>query len=142
MGVDATYISGASDRGFGLMIWEDQGYYIDLEITTWQVYGMLFYNKKDGFWYFANDEMDKFLPSRSLRAGRLTNHIEVEVNLKEKNVIIGINGKIVKSVVLKGNPGPGRVGLVVGLHSLGVSFDNFYFEGVPVTLPGSPGDNG
>jgi hypothetical protein len=39
MGVDATFKDGYTDRGFGLLLWEENGNYVDVEISTWQVYG-------------------------------------------------------------------------------------------------------
>src|SRR5690242_9578065 len=47
MSVDATYLSGSSDRGFGFVLREENGDYIDLEITTWQYYGVWGYRAKD-----------------------------------------------------------------------------------------------
>jgi hypothetical protein len=69
--------------------------------------------------------------------------VEVVVSKNEenqKNLQIFINGREVKNMIIEN--GPGRVGLNVGLHSLGVTFDNFYFEGIPVYLPGQSGNNG
>lgn len=145
MEVDVTYVSGASDRGFGFVLWENDGYYIDLEITTWQTYGVWFYDKDEGkswnAWYYIMDKPTK--RSGNIRAGKLTNRIAVEVENRggERLATISVNGKVLQSN-LELKVGPGRVGLVVGLHSLGVSFDNFYFEGIPLKAPRSSGGSG
>lgn len=145
MEVDVTYVSGASDRGFGLLLWENDGYYIDLEITTWQTYGIWFYDREKGnswnAWYYLMDK--PFMNSGGIRPGKLTNHLVAVVkNQDDKRLAtITVNGKpLQKNLELK--VGPGRIGFVVGLHSLGVSFDNFYFEGIPLKSPQSSENNG
>lgn len=46
---------------------------------------------------------------------------------RRKSILsIHINGQPVNTAEIPAESG--RVGLVVGLHSLGVVFDNFYFE--------------
>jgi hypothetical protein len=145
MGVEATYRTGASDRGFGLVLWEYKNNYISLEITTWQVYGLWYHDaeKADSWesWYYLFEK--PYLPTSSLRSGRQTNQVEVIVSKNDENqkiLQILINGREVKNMIIEN--GPGRVGLNVGLHSLGVTFDNFYFEGIPFYLPGQSGNNG
>lgn len=144
MGVDVTYMTGASDRGFGLVLWERDGYYVDVELTTWQVYGAWYYDKDEGIsgraWKTVTGK--GFVLSGLLRPGRQTNRVEVVVEQQDgkRMATVYINGKKAESFEMYG--GPGRVGLVVGLHSLGVAFDNFTFEGMPVSLPGSPENNG
>lgn len=145
MEVDATYVSGASDRGFGLALWENEGYYIDLEITTWQTYGVWFYDKDEGkSWNAWSYLIDKpFKNSGSIRPGKLTNRIAVVVESRggQRLATISVNGKTLESN-LELLVGPGRVGFVVGLHSLGVSFDNFYFEGIPLKPSSASGRSG
>lgn len=139
LAVEVVFATGASDRGFGLILWEDSGYYIDFEITTWQTYGFWFYNPENG----GNlNAWSSLLPTgyertSLIRPGRLSNQLEVVVKnvAGQRMAVISINGKQLPPVELK--VGPGRVGFVVGLHSLGVSFDNFFFEATPL----SPADN-
>ncbi len=147
MSVDATYVTGPSDRGFGLVLREDNGSFIDLEITTWQVYGVWLYDSKEGgSWDAWHELLPKgYVPTGQLHPGLLTNHIAVEVSAsdtkKDTDVInISINDSPVKMLEIPS--GAGHVGLVVGLHSLGVSFDNFHFEGMPIQTPESPSQNG
>jgi hypothetical protein len=122
MSVDAWYVEGASDRGFGLMLRHmDDKSFIDIEITTWQVYGI---------WHFdPNNGWDTGYPyswvKGGLKPGRATNHIEVTMDGAKGSLSISINGVHRLSDV---PPGRGQVGLVVGMHSLGVAFDNFHFE--------------
>jgi hypothetical protein len=143
MSVDATFISGVSDRGFGLVLREANGDYIDLEITTWQLYGVWFYDKKaGGAWKAWHSLLSKaYLPTGALNAGLHTNHIAVYVHSSDTNrqqdlIEISLNGRLLNTVQIPRSAG--HVGLVVGLHSIGVAFDNFHFEGFPL----QPGDSG
>jgi hypothetical protein len=144
MSVDITFSSGGSDRGFGLILREYHGAYIDLEISTWQYYGMWFFSPKDDTGWRS------ILPggytfSNALKPGKLTNHVEVKVQQSntdaEKDIVfIYINGRRINTVEIPASSG--RVGLMVGLHSIGVFFDNFFFEGFPSNLLPSPELNG
>lgn len=126
MGVDATFVDGYTDRGFGLVLREQNGSYLDVEITTWQYYGA---------WIFDNDKKqwgafftDGWKPTGSLNPSAQTNRLETELVSKDgkDTITIRINGDVVSTIT--SDTFSGRVGLVVGLHSLGVIFDNFYFE--------------
>lgn len=131
LGVDATFKDGYTDRGFGLALWEAGGDYVDVEITTWQVYGGWIYEKSTNGWGNLLGG-DPWKLSGSLYPSYGTNRLEVEaIPQGEKSKLsIYINGQLVNSVEVPAISG--RVGLMVGLHSLGVIFDNFYFEGEPV----------
>ncbi len=135
MAVDVRYIEGPSDRGFGFVLAEADGSFVDFEITTWQVYGSWFYDKSGGdassAWSDAIDSRGLY-PTGYLKAGRITNHIEVDAtaNGDQTNYEFRINGHSVRQIELPITGG--RVGLMVGLHSLGVAFDNFSFVGKPI----------
>ena len=131
MGVDATFIDGYTDRGFGLLLREDRGTYIDLEITTWQVYGSWFFNSEKKSW--GSLLTNGWQPTGSLYPGTGTNRVEAEIASSggKSNISIKINGQLINTTTMPAVTG--RVGLVVGLHSLGVRFDNFYFEGYTTT---------
>ena len=130
MGVDATFKDGYTDRGFGLILREENGNYVDVEITTWQVYGAWVYSKSTNAWGNLLGG-DPWKLSSSLYPSYGTNRLEVEVTSQgeEGKLSIYINGQLVNSAEMP--TVSGRVGLMVGLHSLGVVFDNFYFEGEP-----------
>lgn len=130
MGVDATFIDGYTDRGFGLLLREVNGSFVDVEITTWQVYGVWFYDKQYNNWGGLLES--GWAPTGNLRPGANTNRLEVEVTSSggKSTINIRINGQLVKNATMPAVSG--RVGIVVGLHSLGVLFDNFYFEGFPL----------
>ncbi len=137
MSVDATFISGVSDRGFGFVLREWDGNFIDLEISTWQLYGVWFYNPEGGdAWSAWSSLLSKsYLPTGYLHPGVIENHIDVEVIAsdanKEKDLIkISFNGTLLNTIEIP--KGSGQVGLGVGLHSIGVAFDNFHFESMPV----------
>lgn len=143
MGVDATFVDGYSDRGFGLIVREEDGSYMDVEITTWQVYGSWFFNNDKNLWSYLLNE--GWMETGTLLPGTATNRVEIELTSSGGKSTINtyINGQLVSSPTM--DAVRGRVGLVVGLHSLGVNFDNFYFEGYTTqesennTLPGQSG---
>lgn len=130
MGVDATFVDGYTDRGFGLLIREENGSYVDVEITTWQVYGAWLFDTDRNIW--GSLLPDGWKPTGNLRPSAATNRLEVELTSSEgtSTIQIKINGQLVDTTEMVAVTG--RVGLVVGLHSLGVVFDNFYFEGYPL----------
>jgi len=134
MGVDATFQDGYTDRGFGLILREEQGSFVDIEITTWQVYGAWVYDKSANAWgnLFGGDPWKL---TGSLYPSYGTNRLEVQVTSQggKSMVSIFINGQPINTIEMPAISG--RVGLVVGLHSLGVIFDNFYFEGYTTPLP-------
>lgn len=144
MGVDATFIDGYTDRGFGLLLREQDGSYVDAEITTWQVYGIWSFDKQKNTW--GSFLTDGWSLTGNLRPGAATNRLEVEVTSSKgiSTMNIRVNGELVSSPTM--NAVSGRVGLVVGLHSLGVIFDNFYFEGYTIQSPNDdqavPGQSG
>jgi len=130
MGVDATFADGFTDRGFGLLLKEENGNYIDIEITTWQVYGAWVYDKSFNSWKGLLGG-DPWKLSGTLYPSYGTNRLEVEVTTEgnSSTLSIFINGQPINTAQMPS--AVGRVGLVVGLHSLEVTFDNFYFEGKP-----------
>jgi len=130
MTVDATFAEGASDRGFGLLLRENDGTFIDLEIATWQVYGVWHFDATKGNSWSAWDK--SYTPGGwvmgGLKAGRQTNHIEVSMKSTESGstLYINMNNRAKRTIELPS--GKGQVGLIIGMHSLGVTFDNFTFE--------------
>ena len=140
MGVDATFKDGYTDRGFGLILRENNGNYADVEITTWQVYGAWTFDKSTNLWGKLLGG-DPWKPSGSLYPSYGTNRLEVEVTSQggTSTLSISINGQLVNTAQMPAVSG--RVGLVVGLHSLGVVFDNFYFEGYPISQPSNNNSN-
>lgn len=139
MGVDATFVDGYTDRGFGLLLREINGNYIDVEITTWQVYSAWVFNKEKNTWGSLFTEGWK--PTGSLRPAAQTNRLETEITSSggKSTINIRINGDLVSTTTIDAFTGR------VGLHSLGVIFDNFYFEGYPLQRPDGdtvPGQSG
>ena len=143
MGVDVTFVDGYTDRGFGLVLREQNGNYADVEITTWQVYGAWTYDKSLNAWGNLLSG-DPWKLSGSLYPSYGTNRLEVEITSQggTSTLSIRVNGQLINTAEMPAMSG--RVGLVVGLHSLGVVFDNFYFEGDPVSQPSNdnPGTQG
>ena len=125
MAVDAKWIEGQADRGFGLLTRYNNDNIDTLEITSLQFWGYFSYNRHQKSWdAYAFDFTGLLKPSTQV------NRIEflVEpVNNNTANIFIRINEKnaqIYYNQPVKRN----QVGLVVGFHSIGVSFDNFEFE--------------
>lgn len=143
MGVDATFKDGYTDRGFGLVIREAGGNYADVEITTWQVYGAWVFDSSRNIWGSLLSG-DPWKLSGSLYPSYGTNRLEVEIVSQggTSTLSIRVNGQLVNTGQFPAVSG--RVGLIVGLHSLAVTFDNFYFEGQLILQPneGTPNQQG
>jgi len=131
MSVDAWYIEGASDRGFGLLLRENDGSFIDTELTTWQVYGVWNYDKTFQTGYQGWSGITDGFISGWLKPGRAVNHLEVIMRTEngKTTLTVTINDKGSRNFNIKSDRG--NVGLLVGMHSLGVAFDNFHFEELP-----------
>lgn len=125
--VDATYVEGPTDRGFGFLLNSNSDGFFDMEITTWQVWGIWVYDAQYNTWSASPGWMF----TGALRASYGTNHIQVRVeptgNPGYATVFFDVNGSNVK-VLYNFRVEPGDVGLLVGFHSIGVVFDNFEFE--------------
>jgi len=124
MGVDCRFVDGYTDRGYGLVLWYDQasGSYVDLEITTWQVYAVWVYDGKKNSW---SSLTGGWLYGPALFPSYGVNRVDVQV--QGKTAEIHLND--VNVLVLENMPGtPGHVGLTVAMHSMKVAFDNFVLE--------------
>jgi hypothetical protein len=121
---DARYASGYADRGFGAILRENNGSFIDLEITTWLVYGVWHYDASlsNSAWAWDTAYTAGWVQG-GLKGGSQTNHVEAVV--QGDQLRISING-VDRLVTIPS--GQGRVGLMVGMHSLEIAFDNFHFE--------------
>lgn len=125
--VDATFFEGASDRGFGFLVYLTDDYYITFEMATWQVAGLFKYEPVKGTW----SELLPWQRKGYINPGRQTNRIELIVrdsqSIGKSDITIKINGKVL--AVYSGiEIEPTMVGLEVGWHSIGIAFDNFEFE--------------
>lgn len=130
MSVDTWYIEGASDRGFGLVLRENDGNLIDLEVSTWQVYGVWTYDPAEAVGERWGAITDGWIEGW-LKPGRAVNHVEVIMKTEgsQTTLTVMINDKGGRA--LNVDSGSGNVGILVGMHSLGVAFDNFHFEELP-----------
>lgn len=126
MGVDVTFAAGyGGDRGYGFLVRLTDDLLWDMEISTFQ-WGCLW--ERDIF-YGGWSVLGKCKMSGNIKAGWATNRIEVEVITKDgfSRVTGYVNGK---STFVSGlePAAPGKVGLLLGWHSVGIEFDNFEFE--------------
>lgn len=122
--VDATFEDGESERGYGFVLRLTDEYLITAEITPWQTVDVWKLDFIEG-WDWVNGVW-----TGAVKAGRQTNHIEVEVSegaTGKSDISVTVNGKTV--LVVWGQPlDQGPVGLTLWGHALEVSFDNFEFE--------------
>jgi len=144
MGVDVTYGSGPSERGFGLLVKWTESFMMTAEVTSWQeVNGWNFDYEKER-WEWLNGVF-----AGSIRPGRGLNRLEVEVAPApvsgKTTVTLQVNGR--NLVILYNRPSEaGVVGLTLFGHAVEVVFDNFEFEELPPYSgwqpPAPPGPTG
>jgi hypothetical protein len=137
LAVDARFVDGYSDRGFGLLLRyeEESGRYLDLELTTWQVFGAWSYDPGLKAWGVLGTGW-QYAPS--MFPSYHDNHVEVQA--RGSRLQVDLNGVTVH--VYEDLPaGPAQVGLIVGFHSIQAAFDNFLLTvyGDGVTPPGGSG---
>jgi len=128
--VDVTFTEGYGDRGFGLLIYQTDNEHMDLEITTFQTSLIWKYNEKQKLWTRMRTNPD-IVFNGLVNAGSTTNRLEVDAKPNWTDGLtdyyIKINGKT--SIILYAlHSNSGKVGLVVGWHTIGVAFDNFEYE--------------
>jgi hypothetical protein len=133
--VDVSYISGPTDRFYGLIA----GVTIDPEntlqrvvylgISTWQVYVIRDYAYKDGILKELNSNLTGYL-----NPGVAANHIEIAVKPSAQPNLVDIyftmnNGVI---YVLYSQPAvPTKAGFGMSFHSMTVAYDNYAYEELP-----------
>jgi len=135
LAVDGRFLDGYTDRGYGLILRfnPETGSYVDLEITTWQVYGVWAYDAGDKSWTSPSLGW-RYAPALFPSYG--TNRVEVQVAGDMAEIRIN---DVTVLVLEDMPPGPGGVGLTVGMHSMKVGFDNFQLE-VPEGSPAGGGN--
>ena len=134
MQVDAQYVSGVTDRTFGLVLrfvdFDNNGlvdpgdYYLDFELSIYNQYFVVWEHMPNGGWTRVFDTFDS-----NIRGGGKVNTLRAVTTNSGADVDFYINGGYANGVV--GVPyTEGTVGLVVGGRALQVAFDNFN-----ITLP-------
>lgn len=125
MAVDVTFSDGQSDRGFGLMVRENENHMYVYEITPWQTLALWEADYLIQDWELLNGQF-----SGAVRPSKQTNHIGIEVGVSGDNAVdiaLQINGRT-PLVVFNRPAEPGWVGLTLFGHAMEVTFDNFEFE--------------
>ena len=130
MSVDTWFIEGQSDRGFGMLLRENDGKLIDLELLTWQAYGVWTFDPTEAGGVGWGAITDGWVEGW-VKAGRSVNHIDVVMKTENGQMTLTVTMNNKGGRTMKVEAGSGNVGLLVGMHSLGVAFDNFHFEELP-----------
>ncbi len=130
LAADVTFTEGYGDRGFGLLISQTSSEIMDLEITTFQTSVLWDYDLATKQWTRLRTKPDVVF-NGSVKAGEATNRLEIVAESAYKegttDYLVKINGRT--TAILYGKPSQsGKVGLVVGWHTIGVAFDNFEYE--------------
>jgi hypothetical protein len=137
VGVTVQFIEGSGlDRGFGLLVHDSETRMLDLEITTGLMNVFFEYNYSTNRWRSMID------PDRIFGAKLFPSYEEnkLEVVAKPSNT----KGMVDYEIIINHSTAyylwsqklePGWVGLVVGWHGIGVSFDDFMFEDLPDNAP-------
>jgi hypothetical protein len=128
--VDVTHVEGQTDRGYGLGFWWDEQGLWSFEISPLFLLTVGFrYDLIADTVEITNPNPEQLL-SGLVKPGYATNRLEIRVEpagADTADVYFRVNDR--NAFVLYNRPlRTGRVGLVVGFHSIRVAFDNFEFE--------------
>ncbi len=129
MQVDAQYVSGVTDRTFGMVLrfvdFDNNGlvdpgdYYLDFELSIYDQYFVSWEHMPNGGWTRVFDAFDS-----NIRGGGKVNTLRAVAQNGGADIDFYINGGYANGVT--GVPyTEGTVGLLVGGRALQVAFDNF-----------------
>jgi S1-C subfamily serine protease len=132
MQVDSAYVSGVTERTFGMVLRfvdnngnglvDSDDYYLDFELSIYDKYFVIWEHRTDGKWYVIDQKTDG-----SILPGRKANNLRAVASNGGADVDIYLNGNWVDGVT--GIPyKEGTVGLVVGGRAMQAAFDNFSFQ--------------
>jgi hypothetical protein len=135
LSVDATYVSGPTDRFYGIVGLVDANAakldrVIYFGVSTWQVYVIRDYDYHQG----VLNELQSNL-SGYINPTTATNHIVIEVKPSATpnfvDVYFTVNGGMLYVLYLQPAV-PTRAGLGMSFHSMTVAYDNFTYEEIEV----------
>jgi hypothetical protein len=124
---DVTFLDGYSGRTFGILagMTEDEKYFGAGTVDTIKHALYETYDFDTNQW--GGTHFKKF---NAVKAGRLTNHITVQVKPAstpgQTDISVSVNGQIL--ILYTGDATPTKVGLYLGWYGVGVIFDNFEYE--------------
>jgi hypothetical protein len=133
--VDATYVSGPTDRFYGIIgLVDGDASKLDrviyLGISTWQVYVVRDYDYKNEWLKELNSDLSGYVNPTTA-----TNHIVIEVKPSAQpnfvDVYFTVNGGLLYVLYLQPAE-PTYAGLGMSFHSMTVAFDNFVYEEIEV----------
>ncbi len=135
MQVDAAYISGVSDRTFGMVLrfidQNDDGYvdpedyFVDFELSVYNQYFAVFEHTTDGQWNALDQRQEN-----NINGGTNINTLRANSYNGGSTIDLYLNGNQVETVTPSAGATSGTVGLVVGFRAMQAGFDNFQ-----ITLP-------
>jgi hypothetical protein len=126
--VDAAFVDGVSERGFGILLRATERFFMTLEVTPWQTVAVWKFDHLTRGWELVSGKW-----TGAVAPGRGLNHIEIEVTGSEKGksmMVVKVNGRT--PLVLENQPADaGPVGLTLFGHGVEVLYDNFVYEELP-----------
>lgn len=131
MAVDVQFVEGfGMDRGFGLLVIDNEDRLYDLEISTAGFSLFWEFDYSTQLWTPLNYRQDQYYTGLVKTVNEI-NHLEVIAKPREEygyvDYYVNINNKTA-FIVWNKQVKPGYVGLAVGWYGVGVAFDNFEFE--------------
>jgi hypothetical protein len=135
MQVDAAYISGVSDRTFGMVLrfidnngdgWVDSDdYFLDFELSVYDQFFAVYEHTPDGTWSTLDQRQES-----NIKSGSQINTLRAYAYNGGTSIDLFLNGTQVETITVNSNFASGAVGLVVGFRAMQAGFDNFQ-----ITLP-------
>lgn len=135
MQVDAAYISGVTDRTFGMLLrFQDangdgyvntEDYYLDFELSIYNQFFAVYEHNTDGKWSTLDQRTET-----NIASGTQINTLRANSYAGGTKIDLYLNGTQVETVTVDPSHSSGAVGLVVGFRAMQAGFDNF-----SITLP-------
>jgi hypothetical protein len=135
MQVDAAYISGVSDRTFGMALRfidnngngyvDSDDYFLDFELSVYDQFFAVYEHGTDGQWRTLDQRQES-----NIKSGSQINNLRAHSYNGGTSLDLYLNGTQVETITLSESYTTGYVGLVVGFRAMQAGFDNFQ-----ITLP-------
>ena len=123
MSVDTWYAAGNSNRGFGIVVRQDDKFSYLVAMSSWQLYNVFEFDQTVAGGAGYNTLIGNWSKG-GLGAGRAVHHIDIV--MQNGSMTLTINSGFSRIIELPS--GKGEVGLWVGSWETSAAFDNFHFE--------------